>query len=176
MKTSTAPVGPAAASVTSTVTVFDDILVGAPDARTPDTEYYCCAGRAYVILGRDLDRDQDGVLDRADNCPLAVNPDQTDSDGDLVGDACDNCLAVTNPDQRDTDADGFGNLCDADLDNDCNVNFTDLGQLKAVFFSSEPNADFDGDGTVNFTDLGIMKQQFFGPPGPSGPPNTCDGG
>ena len=56
------------------------------------------------------------------------------------------------------------------------MNFTDLGQLKAVFLSSEPNADFDGDGTVSFTDLGIMKQQFFGPPGPSGLPNACDGG
>ena len=37
------------------------------------------------------------------------------------------------------------------------MNFTDLGLLKQVFFTTDANADFDGNGRVNFTDLGIAK-------------------
>ena len=62
-----------------------------------------------------IDRDEDGVLDRGDNCPARANADQADGDGDLVGDLCDNCSAVANADQRDTNGDGYGNRCDADL-------------------------------------------------------------
>ena len=35
------------------------------------------------------DAEGDGVPDRNDNCPAAVNPDQADFDGDGLGDACD---------------------------------------------------------------------------------------
>ena len=35
------------------------------------------------------DEDDDGVGDRADNCPETPNPDQADRDGDGKGDACD---------------------------------------------------------------------------------------
>jgi hypothetical protein len=35
------------------------------------------------------DRDDDGVPDEVDNCPLIANDDQLDGDGDLFGDACD---------------------------------------------------------------------------------------
>ncbi|MEZ4472828.1 MAG: hypothetical protein R3F60_18985 [bacterium] len=42
------------------------------------------------------DRDADGVLDGADNCPGAFNPQQEDADGDGRGDACDTC-PVANP-------------------------------------------------------------------------------
>jgi len=58
------------------------------------------------------DADGDGVGDPCDNCLTTFNPDQANNDGDLLGDACDNCDFVTNPDQADTDADGVGNLCD----------------------------------------------------------------
>ena len=115
----------------------------------------------------------------------AVTP-PVDTDGDGVNDAIDNCLADTNPQQIDSNGDGIGNVCDADIagpggagDDDCTVNFSDLGQMKNVFFSSDPDADLVGpdnsgpDGTVNFADLGRMKELFFGTPGPSGQPNAC---
>lgn len=97
-----------------------------------------------------------------------------DSDGDEIANNVDNCREVPNQDQRDTDGDGFGNICDADLNNDCIVNFADLGELETVFFTSDPDADFDGDGAVNFSDLGIMKTAFFLPPGPAGLHDACN--
>jgi glycosylphosphatidylinositol phospholipase D len=128
----------------------DDVLVGAPGASPQhDLEH---TGYAYVVFG---------------------HPNETDSDGDGVADDADNCSALANADQRDTNADGFGNACDADLNNDCTVNFADLGEMKSVFFTSDPDADFDGDGAVNFEDLGVMKADFFLPPGPSGVTNAC---
>ncbi|MEM6638758.1 MAG: hypothetical protein AAF610_02555 [Pseudomonadota bacterium] len=96
----------------------------------------------------------------------ALGPDVVDSDGDSIGDDVDNCTLAANADQRDTDADGFGNVCDADLNNDCVVNFIDLGELRTQFFSAGPDADFNGDGVVNFVDLGSLRTQFFQPPGP----------
>jgi hypothetical protein len=93
----------------------------------------------------------------------------SDADADGITDGADNCTLVANADQRDTNGDGYGNACDADLNGDGAINFTDLGELKAVFFSTgDLDADFDGDGQVSFPDLGIMKASFFGPPGPSG--------
>jgi hypothetical protein len=94
--------------------------------------------------------------------------DDVDSDGDGVTDSDDNCTLLANADQRDTNGDGYGNVCDPDLDNDQIVNFADLGLLKSVFFTSDPDADLDGSGSVNFTDVGTLKAFFFLPPGPSG--------
>jgi len=37
------------------------------------------------------DQDGDGVEDNQDNCPLLINPDQSDVDGDNLGDPCDLC-------------------------------------------------------------------------------------
>lgn len=91
----------------------------------------------------------------------------SDSDGDLIPDVSDNCINVPNLFQVDADSDGHGNICDADLSNDCVVNVTDLGTLRAVFFTNWPAADFNVDGVVNFVDLGIMRAAFFMPPGPS---------
>jgi subtilisin-like proprotein convertase family protein len=91
-----------------------------------------------------------------------------DSDGDGVADDVDNCTQVANPDQRDTNGDGYGNLCDADLNGDLITNAGDLGILRTVFFTANPDADFDGNGVVNAADLGILRTLFFAPPGPSG--------
>lgn len=98
-----------------------------------------------------------------------------DADQDNVPDFRDNCTRVANAGQRDTNNDGFGNACDPDIaqPNNCLVEFTDLGALKAAFFSNpaagnwNPDADFNADNFIDFTDLGFMKSMFFGPPGPS---------
>lgn len=103
-----------------------------------------------------------------------------DADFDGVLDVVDNCLLVANTEQTDTDIDGFGNACDADVNNDCSVNFVDLGQMSDHFFTTpaspnwDPLFDFNGDDVVNFTDLNLMRDSFFGLPGPSGQPNICD--
>lgn len=74
----------------------------------------------------DPDLDNDGILNAADNCPRAVNPDQRDVDGDdQGGDACDadadgdgtpnaedNCWTVANERQDDLDDDGQGDACE----------------------------------------------------------------
>jgi hypothetical protein len=78
------------------------------------------------------DRDGDGVLDRADNCPININPDQADDDHDGVGNACqtggpdndhdgvlddaDDCPNAPNPDQADSDHDGMGDACEPPVD------------------------------------------------------------
>lgn len=92
--------------------------------------------------------------------------DGFDRDADGIVNALDNCSLHSNPDQRDSNGDGFGNRCDPDLNDDLEVNFVDLGQMKSVFFSADDDADLDGDGNVNFSDLGIMKAFIFGSPGP----------
>jgi hypothetical protein len=108
-----------------------------------------------------------GTLDEWCLLPsLAASGADTDEDG--IADEDDNCTLVPNADQRDTNGDGFGNICDPDLDNDGITNFIDLGTMRSVFFSADPDADFNGDGVVNFVDLGIMRSLFFQPPGPSG--------
>jgi hypothetical protein len=109
-----------------------------------------------------------GICATGDFAPFLVIEGAVDGDEDGVPDGADNCTEVANPDQRDTNGDGYGNLCDPDLDGNGIVNFVDLGELKTVFFTSDPDADFNDDGFVNFLDLGTMKALFFQPPGPSG--------
>lgn len=43
------------------------------------------------------DRDEDGVVNGADNCPDTANTSQQDTDADGKGDACDLCPAAANP-------------------------------------------------------------------------------
>lgn len=89
-----------------------------------------------------------------------------DSDLDGVNDDLDNCTLVPNPGQTDTDGDGYGNRCDPDLNNNCRIDFADLGLMRSVFFTADPDADLDVSGSVNFSDLMIMRQFFFMEPGP----------
>jgi hypothetical protein len=78
--------------------------------------------RSITIL--DDDRDSDGRLTSADNCPSAANADQANLDGDASGDACDDdddgdgipdvveALIGTNPRSADTDGDGKSDSVD----------------------------------------------------------------
>jgi hypothetical protein len=85
------------------------------------------------------DSDLDGLVDGADICPLAFNPDQEDSDGDGIGDACDETPLPP---------------CPPDFDGDGQVGISDLLSVLALWGSC-PNCpqDLDGDGVVGVTDL-----------------------
>jgi hypothetical protein len=80
--------------------------------------------------GHELDSDQDGIVDIADNCPGLFNPNQGDRDCDGVGDVCDNCPDVYNPSQQDADGNGVGDICQ----NGC-----DMGDLTACDYPTLVN-------------------------------------
>ncbi len=90
----------------------------------PDDPIWTSNGDRWRVDLEVPDSDSDGVFDGGDNCPLAPNPNQTDSDDDGLGNACDpdddndgvldaddNCRVVYNPDQADSDGDGVGDAC-----------------------------------------------------------------
>jgi hypothetical protein len=53
------------------------------------------SSRGAACNTQQLDRDNDGVNDRSDNCVLTYNPDQDDTDHDRLGDLCDgDCLGA----------------------------------------------------------------------------------
>ncbi len=79
------------------------------------------------------DDDNDGFLDRFDNCVGVANQDQLDQDADSVGDACDNCIDIPNFAQLDDDGDGTGDECEEGVGYD-------------------PELDDDGDGVPSKTD------------------------
>ncbi len=90
-----------------------------------------------------------------------------DDDLDGIGDNIDNCLNVINTNQVDTNQDGFGNACDGDTNNDCIINFLDVGLFANVFQHSDPDNDFNSDGVVNFLDYPTIVNSIFSSPGPS---------
>lgn len=75
-------------------------------------------------LYKRADRDNDGIIDKEDNCVSVKNAEQTDLDHNGIGDACedfdkdgiinseDNCQNVANRNQLDIDGDGIGDACD----------------------------------------------------------------
>jgi len=75
------------------------------------------------------DRDDDGILDGEDNCPLVANVDQENHDNDAFGNACDD----------DDDNDGIN-----DLNDDCSP-----GKINWV---SNAMTDHDGDGCFDETE------------------------
>jgi len=72
------------------------------------------------------DSDDDGIIDKEDNCKELFNPNQLDTDQDGKGNACDddddndgirddddNCPLTYNPDQLDLNENRIGDVCEA---------------------------------------------------------------
>ncbi|MDH3587966.1 MAG: hypothetical protein OEQ74_01050, partial [Gammaproteobacteria bacterium] len=131
------------------------------DANCPDLP----GGTVRIVPGKDI------------TCTI-TNDDQpsgSDTDSDGVPDSVDNCTNLANPLQIDTDADGHGNRCDADFDQNCVVNFDDVGIFKTGFLTVDPLLDLDSDGgATDFQDLAIVKDLFLLAPGPSAGPALCN--
>lgn len=133
--------------------------------------YSCVPPGSGTRIG--IDRDEDGVLDRGDNCPAVANINQADGDADLVGNSCDNCSAAANADQNDTNGDGYGNRCDADLNGSGQVTAADYALLRSVL--GQPvaasqlaaDADLNGSGQVTAADYALLRSVLNGTPGPS---------
>jgi len=89
-----------------------------------------------------------------------------DTDADGVPDGSDNAYLTSNPGQEDSDDDGYGDVADADLNNDGEVNFQDIGPFSGAYGSVsgqpqyDPSADFNGDGKVDFQDLGPFSGRY----------------
>ncbi len=127
--------------------------------------YSCVPPGSGTRIG--IDRDEDGVLDATDVCPMKADPGQADVDGDGVGDACDNCITLANPDQFDGDGDGYGNRCDADLNNNGATNAQDTTLFRSRLGTNDPVADLNHNGVVNAQDSTLFRALLGLPPGPS---------
>ena len=102
-----------------------------------------------VIMGSDVDSDNDGVSDLDDAFPEDPR-ESADSDGDGVGDNAD-AFPRDPTETIDSDGDGIGNNEDPDDDND---RVDDL--LDAFPFDPEESEDTDKDGIGNNAILTTM--------------------
>jgi Thrombospondin type 3 repeat len=126
-----------------------------------------------VVTATAADTDEDGVLDRDDNCLDVANPDQANLDGDQLGDACDTdidgdglpndqenadgCPAGPSPTNADSDGDGAGDAqdafpCDANESNDADNDGVGDNGDNCPTVANADQADTDGDGIGNVCD------------------------
>jgi len=133
------------------------IYYGNPTAEKPNydtTTLYTTATTPRAILSSqknninfDFDKDNDGISNQDDNCPLIKNSDQKNSDGDSLGDVCDNCIETSNQDQKDSDEDNVGDVCD-NCPSMANKDQLDK-DLNGIGYVCD---DLDKDGVLNFED------------------------
>lgn len=83
-----------------------------------------------LVANPENDSDNDGTLDKYDNCPIIKNPNQQDSDSNGIWDLCadddsdgiywdkDNCVNTYNPDQKDINQNNIWDVCEFDADKD----------------------------------------------------------
>jgi len=125
------------------------------------------------------DDDNDGGLDKFDNCPDEANPDQQDTDADDVGNECDNCPDDYNPDQTDSNGNGVGDVCDVpecaclgDLTGDGWRSPADVSALVSQLLPEASNSywliaeqgscgELTGDGWLSPADVSAMVNQLL---------------
>ncbi|MGK0359466.1 MAG: hypothetical protein ACI9U2_001768, partial [Bradymonadia bacterium] len=125
-----------------------------------------------------IDDDCDGMPDEG-----LADCDDVDADDDGVLDGADNCPEVFNVDQVDTDDDGAGNACDDDDDGDGALDDDDCGVIDPLRFPGADErcnaVDDDCDGSV---DEALTQRCYDGPEGTDGVgacaagEQVCDGG
>jgi len=126
-----------------------------------DITFTGCPLNSEIVIAIFTDDDNDGVLDKNDNCVGVPNPDQADNDQDGLGDVCDpdddndgvldandNCPFDANADQADFDFDVLGDVCDPDDDNDGVLDAND----NCPFDANADQVDFDSDGLGDVCD------------------------
>lgn len=120
--------------------------------KTPDP---LCVIRLTPDAGIDsplylCDRDEDGIAEPTDNCPLTPNPEQSDLDNDGQGDACD--LDVDGDDLSDIDEAIYGlDETKKDSDGDGLEDSVEVA-LFSDYYSIAFDGDLDGDLIRNIDD------------------------
>jgi hypothetical protein len=87
------------------------------------------------------DRDCDHWLNTHDNCPFAVNVDQTDSNDDGIGDACQTASSCPCDPGNDADGDGVCGACDATVSAVCGQVCGTTQFLDNCPFAYNPNQE-----------------------------------
>ena len=123
----------------------------------------------------DVDDDQDGLQDPADNCPAVANRDQADGDSDGVGDACDVCPGTQDPDQADADGDGRGDACQDDDDADGVLDGVDNCRTVANADQLDSDGDLLGSACDNCSAQANPGQQDADEDGVGDGCDTCPG-
>ncbi len=109
-------------------------------------------GFAGQVIVFPADSDSDGIVDLHDNCPLVLNPNQSDSNGNGIGDACDfGCCNVA-----------------GDANNDGIVDISDVVYLISYIFAGglspycKDEGDANGSNQIDISDVVYLIYYIFG--------------